>query len=63
MTLEEAENMATVEGWGGLKDNVGDISGSFADSAVSVQGLVEKVRDNDKGNAVRAVVRRLRDDS
>lgn len=55
--------MATVEGWGGLKDNVGDISGSFADSAVSVQGLVEKVRDNDKGNAVRAVVRRLRDDS
>lgn len=55
--------MATVEGWGGLKDNVGDISGSFAASAVSVQGLVEKVGDNDKGNAVRAVARRLRDDS
>ncbi len=52
-TLEEVKDMAAVEGWGGMKDSVGNISGPTMYKGVSVKDLVEKAGTFDENKAVK----------
>jgi len=52
-TLAEVKEMPAAEGWGGMKDSVGNISGPFQYKGVSVKSLVEKVGTFDENKAVK----------
>lgn len=52
-TFTEVEELQAVDGWGGMKDSVGNISGPFQYTGVSVKNLVEKVGTFDENKAVK----------
>jgi len=56
-TIGEVKGLPTVEGWGGMKDSVGQISGPFQYRGVSVKTLAGQVGELDEGSAVRVVAR------
>lgn len=52
-TFAEVEEMQAVDGWGGMKDSVGNISGPFQYTGVPVKNLVEKVGSFDENKAIK----------